>query len=89
MSIDVKDALKIADVAFDALQVIQALTGVGGDKAADALAKIDRIVSAIHDGAAGKTSPEIVASDIAALAHSLELNDDAAMRRLKARFKQE
>lgn len=98
MSVHAKDIFKIAVVAVDGLDVIQGLTGIGGDKADASLAAIARIVRSLRDGYAGKTSPEIIASELAAIVHQAELdaneikqghqaNSDAADRRVAERLK--
>lgn len=100
MSTHAKDILKIAAVAIDGLDVIQGLTGIGGDKADASLAAIARIVRSLRDGYDGKTTPEIVASELAAIKHQAaqdaeelraahQANNDAADRRLDERFPKE
>lgn len=82
----VKDALKMADVAIDALSMIRGLTKVGGDKTASALAAVGAIVDTLQDGLAGKTSPEIIAAELDALIRRIADNDAAADAALDARF---
>lgn len=81
-----KDALRIAGIAIDALQMIQGLTKVGGDKAAAALEAIDKVVTSVNDGVAGNTSPELVERDLDALRAELLNNDAAIDARLRERF---
>lgn len=86
MSTHTKDALKVAGYAIDALQLIQSLTKVGGDKAAKALEAIDKVVATVNDGLDGRTSPEIVARDLDALRAALLNNDAEADRELREKF---
>lgn len=86
MSSPTKEALKMAAVAIDGLELIQGMTGVGGDRAAAALRAIDKVVATLRDGIDGKTSPEIVARDLDALRAQLLDNDAEADAALKARF---
>lgn len=82
-----KDALKMAAVAIDGLEVIQSMTRIGGDRAADALAAIDRVVASLRDGLGGKASAQAVANEIDALFNGLAANDAAADAALAERFK--
>lgn len=86
MSTTVKDALKMAGLAVDGLELIQGLTGVGGLPAAKALQAIDKVVKTLRDGMEGKTSPEIVARDLDSLRAELLNNDAAADAALREKF---
>lgn len=86
MSSRTKDALKMAGLAIDGLELIQSLTGVGGDKAAAALRSIDKVVASLRDGLDGKTTPDVVAHELDALRASLLNNDDAADAALRDKF---
>lgn len=79
----------MAEIGIDAMQVIQNLTGIGGDKAAKSLEAIEKIASAMTDGYLGKTSPETVANQLQVLTESLETRDEKSARRLKERFPEE
>lgn len=81
-----KTALQMAGLAIDGLQVIQSMSRVGGDKAAAALAAIDKVVATLRDGLDGKASPQAVTGEIDALFAALVGNDEAADAALKARF---
>lgn len=81
-----KDALKMAALAIDGLEVIQGLTKIGGDKAAKALEAIDKVVATLRDGLDGHTSPEIVGHELDALRAELLNNDAAADAALRDKF---
>lgn len=81
-----KDALQAVVIAIDGLQVIQGMTRLGGDKAAAALAAIDKVVASLKDGLDGKASPQAVSGEIDQLFAELVGNDQAADAALKARF---
>lgn len=89
MSSRTKDALKMAELAIDGLELIQGLTRIGGDKAAAALRAIDKVVSTLHDGMDGKTTPDIVAHELDALRADLLNNDADADAALRERFGQQ
>lgn len=63
-----KDALKMREIAVNALESIQDLTTVGVDRAPDALQTIGLIVGSLLEGFAGKTTPDIVEAELRALA---------------------
>lgn len=86
MSARMKDALRMAAIAIDGLEVIQSLTQVGGPSATAALAAIDKIVSALRDGFDGKTAPEIVAHEIKALHATLAADDAEADEIIRKRL---
>lgn len=86
MSTTTKTALKMAEVAIDGLEVIQAMTKIGGDKAAAALQAIDKVVSTLRDGLDGVASPQTVVLELDALRAQLLSNDAAADAALRARF---
>lgn len=83
MSSRTKDALRMAGLAIDGLEIIQGMTKIGGDRAAAALRAIDKVVASLRDGLDGIASPQAVANEIEALRNSLTANDagvDAALR---------
>lgn len=82
-----KTALSMAALAIDGLEVIQAMTQVGGPGAAAALAAIDKVVKSLKDGLDGVASPQAVANEIDALKASLASNDAAADAELREKFK--
>jgi hypothetical protein len=77
-------AMMVATV--HALEVIQRLTHLGGDKAADALKAIDAIVTSIGHGFEGKTTPDVIVGEINAFRQQLVDNDVAADAALAAKF---
>ena len=83
---NIKDALRMAALGVDGLQLIQNLTSVGGDKAEAALKAIDAIVQSLQDGFDGTTTPDVVATELDVLRTRLAQNDEAALARLRERF---
>ena len=81
-----KAALQMASLAIDGLEVIQGITRIGGDTAANALAAIDKIVATLKDGLAGKASPQAVALEIDQLFAAIAGNDAAADSALRDKF---
>lgn len=81
-----RDALKMAAVAIDGLELIQRLTKVGGDKAGAALATIDSLVASLQAGLDGKLSPQAVLARIDLLRDSIRANDAAADAAAAAKF---
>lgn len=86
MSDRAKDVFRMASIMIDGLEVIQGLTKIGGTRAAEALQAIDKIVLALHDGLDGKTTPDIVESEVKALRQAFATKDAAAEARLRSRF---
>lgn len=84
-----KEALKLAALGLDALQIIQSLTRIGGDKAQQSLEAIDRITTTIQNGVEGRASLEAVTNELEHLKASIEANDDTFDRRLRERFKED
>jgi len=77
---------QIAQVADAAMDVIDKVADVGGDKAELALTTIKAIVAALRDGQAGKVSPQVAMTQIEMLHGQLATNDEAALAHLRARF---
>ena len=86
MSETTKKALRMAEVAIDGLEVIQGMTKVGGDKAADALRAIGAVIDVLQEGFDGKATSDDVANQLDVLRAELLNNDAAADAALKARF---
>lgn len=86
MSSHTKEALKMAAIAIDGLEMIQGLTRFGGPGATAALATISNIVGTLQHGLDGKTTPDAVASELDALRAQLLNNDDAADAELREKF---
>lgn len=82
-----KEALRMAGLAIDALELIQGYTKLGGSKAAVALKTIDAIVTTVRDGLDGKATPDEVAHDLQVLYVGLEANDATADTALDRKFK--
>lgn len=81
-----KDALRMAGLAIDGLEIIQGMTKIGGDRAAAALKAIDKVVTSLRDGLDGVASPQAVANELDALRNSLAENDAAADAALREKF---
>lgn len=81
-----RHALDMAKVAVDGLELIEKITNVGGDKADAILAATKAAIVALREGFDGKTSPQIVLSQLEALHDSLRLNDAAADAALRSKF---
>lgn len=82
-----KQALAMAGLAIDGLEVIQAMTRLGGDKAQAALQSIDKVIATLKEGMDGKAPQQAVSGEIDALFIALAGNDEAADQALLARFK--
>lgn len=78
--------LQMGEATVGALETIQKLTNVGGDKAEAALAAVKAALHALDEGFAGKLSPQAVLSQIEAMHHTIENNDAAALAELQKRF---
>lgn len=61
------DRIRAVEIVVDTLPAIQNLTRVGPDNAHDALLMIHAIVETLQEGLDGKTSPEVVQAEIAAI----------------------
>ena len=83
---NLKTALKVADLVVDGLDVIQGITRIGGDDAAKALAAIDKVIATLKEGMNGTASPQAVSAEIDALFVSIASNDNAADAALKKKF---
>lgn len=81
-----KDALRMAGLAIDGLEIIQGMTKIGGDRAAAALKAIDKVVNSLRDGLDGVASPQAVANELDALRNSLAENDASADTALREKF---
>jgi hypothetical protein len=81
-----KTALQMAGLAIDGLEVLQAMTKVGGDKAEAALQAIDKVIATLKEGMDGKASPQAVSGEIDALFLALAGNDEAADQALRTKF---
>jgi len=79
--------LKMQDAALAALETIQGLTGVGGDKAASALKVIRSIIGTLHSGFDGRLSAETVLAEIKAFDRVLDASDHAIDKRIDEEFK--
>lgn len=82
-----KDALKIAEIAIDHLDVIQDLTKFAGAGASAALASISHIVGILKAGVDGKVAAADVARELAELRTRLAANDTAADTALDKKFR--
>lgn len=82
-----QDALKMIEAAFHGLEVIHELTNVGGTKAEGVLVAIRGVLTAIHDGFDGKTTPDIVLAEIESFRHSIAGNDTTVDTELDEKFK--
>lgn len=79
-----EDKLRATEIAIEALQTIQKLTCIGPDRTQDALLTIRAIVVTVCEGLDGKTSPEVVAAELAALVSDFDLNMDAVHNKFDA-----
>lgn len=87
MSISLKDAAKMIEVALEGVLMLQRVTKVGGDKAGDALQIVDAGLSSIADGFSGKTDPSVVQAELKALVDGIASDDTQADSDLDSKFK--
>ncbi len=81
-----KDALRMAVVAIDGIDLIQRLTKFGGAGATSALASISNVAGLLQAGAEGKLTSAEVASELLEMRDRLADNDSAADAELMAKF---
>jgi hypothetical protein len=78
--------LELGETLVEALQAIEKITHVGGDKADAALAAIKAVLQTLDQGFKGQATPHEVLARIDALHASLTANDAAADAELHKRF---
>jgi len=78
--------LQMAEAAIGALETIEKLTNVGGDKAEPALAAIRGVLAALREGFDGNLSAQGVLLQIESLHAAIASNDAAAIAELAKRF---
>ncbi len=81
-----RNALTMASVALDGLDFIELLTHVGGDKAEAALKLARSTITALKEGFAGKTDPQLVLAQIQAMHEAIRIDDAAADQALHDKF---
>lgn len=81
-----RSALQMADAAIGALEAIEKLTHIGGEKAEASLEAIRGVIHTIEAGFAGELSPQAVLSQAEAFHTHVATGDDAALELLKSRF---
>jgi len=84
---DVARAAKLIEPAFAVVQVAQAITGVGGPSAAEAIKVLDAAVKAFEAGLDGTVTVDQVVAELAALRTGLVSADLSADAALAARFR--
>jgi hypothetical protein len=80
-----KQGLKMASVALDGIAMLDDLIGLGKPVEAT-LAAVKAAVTALREGVDGKTSPQVVLSQLESLKESLAENDAAADTALDRKF---
>lgn len=73
-----RDALKVAELTLDGLEILKGLAPVGS--------AIARVVETLLDGAHGKASPQAVAGELDELRTAIAANDAAALESLKKKW---
>jgi hypothetical protein len=81
-----RSVLQMAEAAVGALETIEKLTHIGGDKAEAALAAIRGVIHTIDQGFAGELSPQAVLSQAETFHAHVATGDAAALELLKRRF---
>lgn len=80
------DLAKYGQPVLAALEMIQAMTGLGGDRAATALKTIEATLRTLTDGAARDATPAEILADLGTLQSSVVQHDLDADAELAARF---
>jgi len=82
----VQDALKFADVFFDNLDGMQALTQFGSEGASAALATLSNVIGILQNARDGKIAPVDADAEIKTLLGGRAENRAAARARLDKKF---
>ncbi len=80
------DFAKYGQPVLAALAMVQAMTGVGGEEAADGVKAIEAILETLTDGIAGGATPDAILADLGKLEAGTEQDDLKADTELAARF---
>lgn len=78
--------LQMGEAAVGALETIEKLTHVGGDKAVAALAAIRAVLDTLKQGFEGKLSAQAVLTRVEEFHEHITTNDAAAIAELRKRF---
>lgn len=78
--------IQMGEAVVGALETIEKLTNVGGDKAEPALAAIRGVLAALREGTEQNVSPQAVLLQIESLHNAIAHGDDAALAEVLKRF---
>ena len=81
-----RGALHMAEVAVEACAAIEKLTGIGGDKAEEALAAVKSVIATVKAGFAGEMTAQEVLAHIETLHERLAANDAAIDELARQKF---